>query len=206
MCNPWGSGARGAQWRILIFACWMFVSPALMPAQSYDREGEGDGEVAFFGGGAFGLGGAHAAVGGSSGVTFSRYAIGVIEAAFSPLGDETLRHRTGPRVESSRLFDFNFSVHVQVPVRRRWVPYGILGGGMLFDAFRAVPTGAPPGEPGHTQPPAVAFAVEEFNYAFHTGGGVRYHIREDWGIRPEFRVIVSNRTYTRFTIGFFYKM
>ena len=57
MCNPWGSGARGAQWRILIFACWMFVSPALMPAQSYDREGEGDGEVAFYGGGAFGLGG-----------------------------------------------------------------------------------------------------------------------------------------------------
>ena len=184
-----------------MIACWMFVSPAVMPAQFVD----GEGEVAAFGGGAFGLGGAHAAVGASSGTSFSRYAIGLIEAVFSPLGDETLRRRTGPRVERSRLFDFNFSVHVQAPGRRRWAPYGIVGAGLLFDTFRAVPTGAPQDEPGHMQP-TVVFAVDEFNFGFHTGGGVRYYFGDDWGIRPEFKVIVSNRTYTRFTIGIFYKL
>ena len=201
MCNPWLSDARGAQWNILTIACWMLVSPALMSAQFVD----GAGEVTAFGGGTFGLGGAHPAVGASSGTSFSRYAIGLIEAAFSPLGDETLRRRMGAPAERSRLFDFNFSVHVQVPVRRRWAPYGIVGAGLLFDAFRVIPTGALPDEAGQTQP-AVVFAVDEFNFGFHTGGGVRYYIREDWGIRPEFKVIVSNRTYTRFTIGIFYKM
>jgi Outer membrane protein beta-barrel domain len=201
VCSPWLSDARGAQWKILTIACWMLVSPALMSAQFND----GDGEVAAFGGGTFGLGGAHPAVGASSGISFSRYGIALIEAAFSPLGDETLRRRTGARVESSRLFDFNFSVHVQVPVRRRWAPYGIVGAALLYDAFRAVPTGAPQDEPGQT-PPAAVFAVDEFNFGFQTGGGARYYIGEDWGIRPEFKVIVSNRTYTRFTIGIFYKM
>jgi hypothetical protein len=201
VCNSWLSGAREAHCRILMIACWMAVSPALMPAQFYD----GEGEVTAFGGGTFGLGGAHPAIGASSGTSFSPYAIGLIEAAFTPLGDETLRRRTGARAENSRLFDFNFSVHIQAPVRRRWAPYGIVGAGLLFDAFRAVPTGAPQDEPGQTQPPVV-LAVDEFNFGFHTGGGVRYYIRDDWGFRPEFKVIVSNRTYTRFTIGIFYKM
>jgi hypothetical protein len=206
VCSPWLSGARGVQWRILVIACWMVVSPACIGAELYDEEGE----VTAFGGGTFGLGGTTAAVGASSGTALSRWAIAVVEAAFSPLGDETLRRRTnprgdGPRTESSRLFDLNFSVHVQAPVRRRWAPYGIVGGGVLFDAFRAVPIPAPPDESGQPQT-SVALAVNEFNFGFHTGGGVRYYIREDWGIRPEFKVIVSNRTYTRFTIGFFYKL
>jgi hypothetical protein len=187
-------------WRILL-VCWMVISPALMGAELYDEEGE----VTAFGGGTFGLGGAHAAVGASSGTALSRWAIAVVEAAFSPLGDETLRRRTGPPAEGSRLFDFNFSFHVQAPVRRRWAPYGIVGGGVLFDAFRAVPIPASPDEQGQPQT-SVAVAVNEFNFGFHTGGGVRYYIGDDWGIRPEFKVIVSNRTYTRFTIGFFYKM
>jgi hypothetical protein len=204
VCNPWRSVARKAQCRILVIACWMFVSPALMPAQFYD----GEGEVTMSGGGTFGLGGAHPAVGASSGTPFSPHAIGLLEAAFTPLGDETLRRRTGARAERSRLFDFNFSVHVQPFVRRRWVPYGILGAGLLFDAFGAVPTRPPQDELGEPQPqpPAFVLAVDEFNFGFHTGGGVRYYIREDWGIRPELKVIVSNRTYTRFTIGIFYKM
>ena len=201
MCSTWLSGAREMNWKLLIIACWMVVSPALMGAELYDEEGE----VSAFGGGAFGLGGTHAAVGASSGTALSRWALAVVEAAFSPLGDQTLRRRTGPRVEESRLFDLNFSVHIQAPVRRRWAPYGIVGGGVLFDSFRAVPVAAPPDENGLPQT-SVALAVNEFNFGFHTGGGVRYYIGEDWGIRPEFKVIVSNRTYTRFTIGFFYKL
>ena len=143
-------------------------------------------------------------VGGSSGVSFSKYGIGLIEVAFSPLGENTLRHRTGPSAENSRLFDFNGSFHIRIPVRRRWAPYGIVGGGLLFDSFRVIPTLPPDnGGTGMPVPPSPTIAVEEFNFGFHTGAGLRYYIREDWGIRPEFKVIISNRTYTRFTIGIF---
>jgi hypothetical protein len=176
--------------------------PALSSAQVRDTD---FGEVAAFGGGVFGLG-THGAVGASSGVAFSKYGIGLIEAAFSPLGDQTVRHRTGAQPQSSKLFDFNFSAHIRVPVKRRWEPYGILGAGLLWDKFKVVPVAVPLTEPGVIPPVQAVVAVDEFNFGFHTGGGVRYYVREEWGIRPEFKVIVSNRTYTRFTVGIFYNL
>jgi hypothetical protein len=93
------------------------------------------------------------------------------------------------------LFDFNFGFHIRVPVRKRWAPYAILGGGLLFDSFRAV-----------SGPQGALISIDEFNFGFHTGGGVRYYIREDWGVRPEFKFVVSNRTYTRFTVAVFYNL
>ena len=199
MCQVSRLCARGIQWAISALVFCVLGSQAILHAQSGDV---GTGEVSAFGGGVFGLG-THPAVGGSSGISFSKYGIGLIEVAFSPIGENTLRHRTGPSPESSRLFDFNGSFHIRIPVRRRWAPYGIVGGGLLFDSFRVIPTRPPENESGMPAPPSPVIAVDELNFGFHTGAGVRYYIREDWGIRPEFKVIISNRTYTRFTIGIF---
>jgi hypothetical protein len=205
--------ARRMQWGIIAIVFCLLTPLSGLHAQTFEGD---EGEVTAFGGGAFAIG-THPVVGGSTGTAFSKYAMGLIEVAFSPMGQDTLRHRIGPRPETSRLFDFNGSFHIQIPVRKRWAPYGILGGGLLFDSFRVVPTptpenGQPPATtpptatPPTTTPPTAAIAINEFNFGFHTGGGFRYYIREGWGIRPEFKVIVSNRTYTRFTIGFFYNL
>jgi hypothetical protein len=175
-------------WCIATSVACGLLSPVLR-AQAGDSE---VGEVSAYAGGHFGPG-THPTVGGSSGMAFAKYALGLIEVGFTPLGNDTLRHRTGVPVESSHLYDFNTSVHIRIPIRERWAPYGIVGGGLLFNSFRAI--SGPEG-------PKVAF--EEFNAAFHTGAGLRYYVRRDWGIRPEFKVVVSNRTYTRFTVGIFY--
>ena len=84
-----------------------------------------------------------------------------------------------------------------------------------MNSFHVVPVPTPPNgsttpptttPPTTTPTPTAAVAIDEFNFGFHTGGGVRYYIREGWGIRPELKVVVSHRTYTRFTIGFFYTL
>jgi hypothetical protein len=168
-----------------------FVTPSVADAQSSETN---MGEVAAFSGGVFGLG-AQPTVGGSTGIAFSRYGIALIEAVYAPLGEHTLRRRTGPPAEGSRLYDFNGSVHVRVPVRPRWAPYGILGGGLLFNSFRTI------AEAGSDSD-----RIHEFNFGFHTGAGLRYHIGQSWGVRPEFKVILSNRNYTRFTVGIFYNL
>lgn len=153
------------------------------------------GEVASFGGGSFGNG-SHPVVGGSAGVSLSRYGLALVEAAYMPMGKDTLRRQTNIRdVQDSRLFDFNLSFHVRIPVRDRWAPYGILGAGFIFQPFRAA-----------VGPEGAVLSIEDLKFAFHTGAGFRYYIREDWGIRPEFKVIVSTRTFTRMSIGVFYTL
>src|SRR3954452_24441569 len=106
MCNQQRSGARAMRWGIvaLVFCLGSLSSP-LLRAQSGDSD---SGEVAAFTGGSFDPG-THPVVGASAGLAFSRYGIGLMEVAFSPLGNDTLRHRTGVPVEGSRLYDFNFS-------------------------------------------------------------------------------------------------
>jgi opacity protein-like surface antigen len=138
-------------------------------------------------------------VGGTAGLAFSRYAIGYAETAFSPLGSNTVRPApAGGPIDSSRLYDLNLGVHIRVPVRPRWAPYVILGGGVVWNAFNQSLAGP--------QGTATARHISNYDFGFHTGGGVRYYIRDNWGIRPEFEVVVSKQTYTRFSVGVFYTL
>jgi hypothetical protein len=188
MSNQSGGPVRGHTFFcILAFSLCVFA-PAALLAQPIDSE---KGEVSAFGGGSFGLG-VHPVVGGGTGLAFSKYGIGLIEASYMPTGRDTLR-RNVVSPQNSQVFDFNSSIHIRIPVRERWAPYGIVGCGLLFNKFQAV-----------SGPQGTLVGIDDFKFAFHTGAGVRYYIREGWGIRPEFKVIVSNRTYTRFTIGIFY--
>jgi hypothetical protein len=167
-----------------------------LPTTVFGQSGEDDvGEVAVFGGGSFGNG-SHPVVGGSTGTAFSRYGMALVEAAFMPMGTDTLRRQTNiSGVQDSKLFDFNLSFHIRIPVRERWAPYGILGAGFIFQPFQAIV-----GSQG------ALVGIEDYKFAFHTGAGVRYYIRQDWGIRPEFKVIIGPRTFTRFSVGFFYNL
>lgn len=175
---------------VLTFICAFL--PALLLAQADETD---LGEVAAFGGGSFGAG-SHPFVGGSSGFAFSRHGMALIEAEYMPMGSDTLCRR--PDVKSpqnSHLLDFGLSFHIRIPVRERWAPYGILGGGLAFNSYRAIL-----GTQG------ALIGIQDFKGEFHTGGGVRYYIGEYWGIRPEFKVIVSDRVFARLSVGVFYTL
>lgn len=178
--------------RIGFLICWYTLASAALLAQS----GEGDvGEVAAFAGGSFGIG-SHPVVGASAGTAFSRYGMVLIETSFVPLGSQTVRVVPGaPAAESSHLYHFSLSTHIRVPVRERWAPYGILGVGAIWNTYRRSVV--------NSQGVAVVSHYGDFDFAFHTGGGVRYYIGENWGIRPEVKLIVSRQTYTQFSVGFF---
>jgi len=172
----------------------MMTSAALL-AQPADAD---HGEVAAYGGGSFGAG-SHPVVGGTTGLSFSKFGMVMLDGSYTPMGQDTVRsHPAGWSVQNSRLLDLNLAVHIRIPVRDRLVPYAILGGGALWDAYDhsvAGPQGA-----------AVVSRNNEWNFGFHTGAGVRYYVRDNWGVRPELRVIVSNRTFTRLSVGVFYTL
>jgi opacity protein-like surface antigen len=183
------AGFTFTPWRILA-AAFLVLSPAALFAQS----GETDvGEVSVYTGGSFGAG-THPFVGGSSGFAFSRHGMAFLEGSYTAMGHDILwpRHDVqSPR--DSKLFDVMFAAHIRFPVRERWAPYGIIGGGMAFDLYRA-----------YAGPNGALIGIEDFKVAFQTGGGVRYYVRDSWGIRSEFKVIVSSRTFTRAAVGVFY--
>lgn len=171
----------------------------LLPAMALAQSGEKDvGELAGFGGGGFGLGGSHGVVGGSSGIAFARNGMALLEAAYMPLGTDVLHPRTDYLSPSnSRLYDINMSIHIRIPVRERFAPYVILGGGLLWSQYEATPATA--------LRPSTRVSRDEYRFGFHTGVGFRYYVGENWGFRPEYKAIISgSQTYSRFTVGVFY--
>jgi opacity protein-like surface antigen len=155
------------------------------------------GEFSFHTGLLAGLG-THASVGGSAGRAFSRYATLLIDTSYSPLSTRTLKSYPGVVLKTSRLYDFNAAVHVRVPLRGKdWEPYGILGSGLLFNTYEKQLATAT-GELYYEGKSACAFG-------FQTGGGVRYFLKPEWGLRAEYRYTVSSSNFSRIAVGIFYQ-
>lgn len=166
------------------------------PSDADAQAGETDvGEVSAFTGATFGAG-THPLIGGSSGFAFSRRGMAFIEGTYSPMGKDILwpRHNI-QSPQDSHLFDVMVSGHIRFPIRQRWAPYALIGGGLAFNQFRAI-----------AGPEGALIRIDDFKFAFQTGGGLRYYIGETWGIRPEFKVVISSRTYTRMSVGVFYTL
>ena len=177
---------------ILLAVVWA----ACMPTASA-QSGETDvGELSGYGGGLFGVGTRFAA-GGSAGIALSRYSMVLIDTSYMSLGRHTIQSWPAQSaVRRSNVLDFGVDFHIRIPVRDRWAPYAILGTGLLWNmvqADAADANGAP-----------LVRGYDQFNAALHTGGGVRYYIGRNWGIRPEVKVIVSKQTYTMVTLGLFW--
>jgi hypothetical protein len=191
MPNRRGTSGRVLRW-VLISASCIFVPSALLA-----QPGEGDeGEVTAFAGGVFGLG-SHPTVGGSAGVRIMPHALALIEGSYTPLGQYTIQPwPERSTVVRSHLTDFDFSIHIPVTIKEKWSPYGIVGVGLLWDALHQNSV--------DSHGVAVTYGYNQFNAAFETGAGLRYYIRDNWGIRPELKVIISKQTYTRVSIGIFY--
>jgi opacity protein-like surface antigen len=164
----------------------------------FAQSGEAEtGEISTYAGSTAGTLGGHATVGADFGRAFSKYALALIDMNFAPLGGRTLRTYPGVVTTRSRLYDFNFTMHIRIPVTKRWAPYGIAGGGLLFNTY----------EQQVVQPGGVAslHANSYGTFGFETGAGVRYYVAEDWGVRAEYRYTFSNHDFSRFLAGVFYQ-
>ena len=188
LTNKLASRAAG----IILAGVWGLTSP-VASAQSGETDA---GEVAALGGIAFETG-TKPALTGSTGISISRYAMAVFDTSFLPLGQHTIQSWPDrSTVDKSYLFDFGLDFHIRIPVKARWAPYGIAGAGLLWNRVRQNAVG-PNGV-------AVVNHYEQFNGALHTGAGLRYYVGQNWGIRPEVKVIVSKHTYTQVLMGIFY--
>jgi opacity protein-like surface antigen len=155
------------------------------------------GEISGYGGGIFGIN-THPAVGATSAVAFATYAFLLVDVSYMPLGNDTLRDYRGQFViQNSALYDFSLSTHIRIPLGAPVEPYLSVGGGLLMCRYAASPL-----TNGNT---AVFSRRSDENFGFHTGAGVRYYIRDTWGIRGEYRATISNRTYSRISVGWFYQ-
>jgi len=157
------------------------------------------GEVAGFAGGAFGGFGSHGAVGASFATATSRLLMALLDISYIPLNTETLQLRggLGSSARRSRLYDFNGGVHVRIPIREQWAPYIAVGGGLLYSTFETVTVD----NLGNT----IVAGRDNKNFAFHIGGGVRYYLTDNIGLRPELKVYVSDRNFARLSVGIFYQ-
>ena len=177
--------------RIVTAVCWL--TPLALQAQAGDSEA---GEVAALGGLSAG-GGLHPVVSASTGLAFSRHGMGLISVSFIPLGNSTIQDWPArSSIQRSYLYDFGADFHVRIPIGERLSPYAIAGAGVLWNTVRANTFNAL-GIP-------IVRGYDQINGGLHTGGGVRYYINKDWGIRPEVKVIVSKHTYVQLMFGFFY--
>jgi opacity protein-like surface antigen len=139
--------------------------------------------------------GVHPVFGGSTAIV-SKYAVGLVDTSFLPLGIRTLRYYDVP-TNSSQLFDFNFTVQIQVPVNHRITPYGLFGPSVLYNRYQRQTT-LPPG-------PVVFTGQSDFKFGFEVGGGFRYYVKEAWGVKTEYRYTISSQNFGRIVGGVFYQ-
>jgi len=172
---------------------YLVVSSALN-AQGYYYDDVG--EVNTYAGVGLGQIGTHGWVGASSGAQFAKYFRGYIDSSYLPLGGRPLRAYDGV-VNTSRLYDINFTLKVQIPTRHRFTPYGLASSALLlntYSALRVYPDGT-----------AQYHGYTDSRFGFEVGGGVRYYFGDDWGGMGEYRYTFSTRNFSRVGTGVFYE-
>jgi opacity protein-like surface antigen len=153
------------------------------------------GEVGSYTGVSMGAMGGHPVVGGTTGIV-TKWAVGQIDASYLPVGTRTLRHWAAP-TDKSQLFDFNFTVQIQIPIHHRVVPYFVSGPAMLYNRYQLQVTPA--------QGAPFMSGRQDFKFGWDNGGGARYYIRDNWGVRAEYRYTVSAQNFGRIIAGVFYQ-
>jgi opacity protein-like surface antigen len=164
---------------------------AIAPGQHIETS-----ELSAYVGAGLNAGASNAWVGGSTGVSDSKYFMAVLDTSFLPLGTHTLR--TGLiGTRTSRLYDFNFGGHILIPIHHRITPYGLLGAGALWNTYQIAAV--------HPDGQAYFAGRDDVKFAFHTGAGVRIFVREDFGFRAEYRFTASTQNINRALFGVFYE-
>jgi opacity protein-like surface antigen len=191
---PRGGLPRGAIWTVVLFA---LTSPELVAQCCVNEGGTDVGEASVYTGVGFGPLSFHPVVGGSSGISATKYAILLIDANYMPIGGRILAQRPGIITAHSGLFDFNFSGHIRIPLKKRWTPYGILGAALLYNRYQRQ----------FIRPSGILYfsGQSDCRFGFETGAGLRYYVGDQWGVRGEYRYTVSTQNFSRILAGVFYQ-
>jgi len=164
---------------------------------SYRQErGESVGELSAMSGGTAGGLKTHPVVTGSAGISIRRYLMLLGETSVIPLSNWTLIPPAAVQVRGSDLFDFNIALQGRIPIKK-WEPYGVFGMAVLMNPYTAgilTPSGT------------VAYVGERRSkFGLEWGAGCRYYVKENWGIRMEYRYTSSTRNFNRVVGGIFYQ-
>jgi hypothetical protein len=160
------------------------------------QQGESDvGEASISTGLAFGATGTRVLVSGAVGTSLDRYIVLMIGGTYIPMGDDTFVRLPGLAVHASGLYDFTIDLQVRVPLRSKWEPYGIIAPALLYNHYQRA--GVRPGGA------AYYFGVSDVRGGGEVGGGVRYYLREYWGLKGEFRQTISSRNFSSLSVGLF---
>ena len=137
----------------------------------------------------------HPGVAVTAGFPRTPHLVPYLELGYTPLGNKAFRRDVNSPglVTRSYLIDANGGLQVRFPLSRAFAPYFLAGVGLLHSRSEISP-----GE--HITP----FNRSSNDAAFVVGGGLRYYLSRRWGLRPEVKAYVSDRKFTRVSLGIFY--
>ena len=153
-------------------------------AQGFEK---GQGEVAGFAGGVFGIGSNLAYGGGVAAAPSERLLVGG-ELTYIP-GGKSIGTPSGSLDIDARAIDVNGGVQYLFSPRTAAQPFVSAGAGIIHGSVEV---------PG--------FTASDSAFALHVGGGVRYWVGDRWGLRPEIKLFLSDTNYVRASVGVFFKI
>jgi hypothetical protein len=168
---------------LVVFCSWWIPNATAQDAAILRRNTL---ELGGFVGASYGIDKAHITGGGNLTYSVTRWLLPYVEASYFP---GIQRTNTQPLIDEVQSYtipiaDVNFGAHIRFRLPKTpIVPYAVIGFGVLHspqetekDVFSGI--GA------HTQNSPV---VASSDFATNVGGGVRLYIREQFGIRAEFK-------------------
>jgi hypothetical protein len=176
----------------LLLGAFLVAFPVVGQSTSPADVAPGTGEVTGFGGVVAGVG-THGVVGGGIHVTATKSLLIGGEFSYIPLGGGS-GEILGTRYRANaKAYDFNGGAQYSFATSNPKVaPYVSGGLGIIHGS-------------GSVAGPGFSASAGSNDFMFHFGGGLRYFVKDNWGIRPELKVFAGSDTYVRLAIGLFYR-
>jgi opacity protein-like surface antigen len=142
--------------------------------------------------------GTHVAVGGSVAGALNERVLVHGEFLYIPLGSSTVNVLGVNRDVSARAFNLDGGLQYQFRKYGSMVPYAGVGLGLLHSSASI---------PNNFSFQGLNFSTGGSSNDFYVnlGGGVRYYVTEQWGVRPEFTIFAGPNTFVRIGAGVFYQ-
>ena len=178
----------------LIATFGLFVMTAVGYGQSMEQgQIEATGQIGFVSGI-----GTHGAFGGSGGVALNERVFAFGEFLYIPLGSSTVTILGDNRSVSAHALNLDGGLQYQFRKYGSMVPYAGVGLGLLHSSASI----------------SNSFSFQGLNFSTggssndfyaNLGGGVRYYVTEQWGVRPEFTIFAGPNSFVRVGVGVFYE-
>jgi hypothetical protein len=140
--------------------------------------------------------GSHGSFGGSIGAPITKNLILSGDLSYIPMGGASVTVLGSSISSSAKAFNFNGNLQYQFKPLHTTVPYAGAGLGFLRSSFSSS---------NNLGGASMNVQGSSMDMYFNVGGGLRYHVKDHWGFRPEFMVFAGPNTYVRFAGGIFYQ-